>query len=473
MHASRVAWDAFCQHVRRFRPSDVLSASARLSALNGREHPASGPTGTDDFALALICKTAICHGTEFRKPGVTYQDMRALCREAINLPDPFLANKDIGSFLVRIGHEQFPYQVAPSQPLGRTRALLVDAAAAADQQVISPSFWMSALGCSLEHFVGVALLLYAASKARDGVLYNAWFGHPSFAPLYKYIPRDVIEMVARRWFTQTLDQFRSAAQNNAINDPSLKRYEFNPLVRAPFVEIQSGVSIAPVLPRVLLRATPGSLYYVGVEHGGNDFANALGSVFEVYVGMQLQLADPARLIREREYKRGAKSVDYIAVFDSLLLLIEVKATPLTISSRLGLGSLSKDILRAPGKAEIQIERTAKLIRQKHAAFRDVPSDRPMLGLIVTLEPYCACDNNWVIPDGGRTLAIGLCSSHELEDLMTMPQSLLRRKLSEAATRNADRTWSVRDVIANTPVGKNPILERAWKAYPFPTDGVRA
>lgn len=396
MSSDRVTWNEFRQYVRRFKPSDILTASAALSALNSRRALGSGPSGTEDFALALIAKTAICHGNEFRRAKVTNQEIRKLCRMVVNLPDPFLIDKNVGSFMVRIGHEQLPYQAAHSQPIGRTRALLIDAAAAAKQHVINASFWRSALGCTLEEFVGVSLLLYAASIKHSGTFDQSWLNHPNFAPVFEQMPRDVVSAVIDRWFVQTVEQFRVTAEAADLRDFSLKRYEFNPLLRAPFVAIGSNAPIAPVLPRVLLRATPGSLYYIGIEHGQDEFANALGSVFETYVGMQLKLSNPESLIGEREFRKGAKSVDYIVILSSVLLLVEVKATPLTIRSRLGLESLRKDIARVPGKAEVQIERTAKLVRERNVAFSDVPPDKPILGMIVTLEPYFACDNNWVI-----------------------------------------------------------------------------
>lgn len=468
----RTRWGDFVQGVRRFRPSSLLAASAAISIDNFQKRVSdepAGPTGTDDFALAAMCKAALLHGNEYRDKIPTKEDIRKLCALLIDVYDPFVDDQKVGSFLVRIAHEQILYQEPLSQSLGRVRAMLQDAAASAHQQVITPSFWQDLLGCTLDELVGVALLLHTSALHNRGSFDFAWLDGPQFDPVYRVIPRSVIEHIAREHFIATPAQFRALARPGELPDANLKRYEFNPLLRVPFVAIDGYRPIAPVLSRVCFRATPGSLYYTAIERFKGQFSDALGIVFERYVGMQLRLCNPIGVSDERKYG-NSKSVDFIAVFERAVLLVEAKATPLTLLARAGQDKLSEDIRRAPGKAQGQIENTAALIRDRHTAFSDIPADRPMVGLIVTMEPYYACDIATVFSESGRTIPICLSSARELEDLMSLSTGQVDAILASVASDSARRSWTISEVMQGTPIGHNAILESAWRSYPFTSIG---
>lgn len=466
-------WYDFVQSVRRFPTSSLLAESARLSIENfnrgATSRAGTGPNGTDDFALSTICKAAVLHGNEHRRRLATRRDLRVLCALLVDVRDPFIDDQKLASFWVRVGHEQILYQEPISQAVGRVRAMLHAAAAQSPQSLITPNFWQDLLGCTLDEMVGVALLLHAAALKHGGRFDLAWLGGAQFLPVYRVLPRGIIEHVTSTHFIATVPRFRELAKRGELPNEHLRRYEFNPLLCAPFVAIDGRAPIAPVVSRVCWRATPGSLYYTAMARDQGkrqtEFSDALGIVFETYVGMQLRLWKPDGVIPERSYG-SAKSVDFIVVLQNVLLLVEAKATPLTLLARAGQDKLSEDMRRAPGKAQKQIENTARLIIEGNSVFADIPRGRPMLGLVVTMEPYYACENSLVFSEAGRTMPISLCSARELEDMMSAPKDVLEEKLTRIARDGSKRSWSVADEISGVTVGRNAILEAAWQSYPF-------
>lgn len=182
------------------------------------------------FALAGIARAALVHGNEHRSRPVTPIDLREMVAMFVNIEDPFVRDKNLRSFLVRVGAEQFPYQALPFWDLARTRALLVDAAEATGQGVITPSMWSELLGCTLEEFVGVAMLLYVGATKNAGRFNPGWLDQANFEPVFRILSRDVIERVTRGSFILSRERYREIAGAHQIEDPALRRYSFNPLL---------------------------------------------------------------------------------------------------------------------------------------------------------------------------------------------------------------------------------------------------
>src|SRR5579872_6445153 len=97
--------------------------------------------------------------------------------------------------------------------------------------------------------------------------------------------------------------------------------------------------------------------------------------------------NPPDVEREIEYQRGSFTTDVILVWPDFVLLVESKAMRLTEASRMGGPTLANEIERTIGKAIDQIGTTAGLIGTRHPKLAHIPGDRPIYGLIVTLEPY--------------------------------------------------------------------------------------
>lgn len=390
-----------------------------------------------------------------------------MCGALVAVRDPFLDDNKVGAFSVRMGWEQMPLQARPFRDLARTKALLVDAANESGQDFITPAYWKALLGCSVEEFVDLSLFLYTGALRNGGVFKTSWLAQPNFEAIYEHLPREVIEQVSRSHFVMARDRFQAVAAAHAQEDWRLKRYEFNPLFVGPFVELPGKDPIAPVLYLILARAMPRSLYYTAVAESGNTFTAALGVAFEYYVGKQLALCKPEALIPEIVYDRDKKkSVDYIMVMPGLIVLVEVKATLLSEGARMGMHRLEADFDRAPGKAVRQIERTAKLIGVGHPAFKDIPRDRPRVGLIVTMEPYHLCANDLVFPNHAHTVPTWLCSARDLEHLVELQEPTCGELLLDTGSRQDKSSWSLTVKLSKLPAGRNQILQKAWETYGF-------
>lgn len=467
--------DEFVQRVRRHRTSDVLEAVAAAAVIltesdYGQRPDTPFTNNVQHWSLAAVAKASIVAGNDHRSRAVTQLDLEQMCEAFISVEEPFThepnAPGSLAAFLVRLAYEQFPSQLSVFEELARTQALFADAGSEASQDVITPSFWNRALGCSLTDFVGVGLLLNIGALKNAGYYDPGWLTQPNFGPVLDHLPKDVIEPVAARHFLASRAAFRRTAEAHRVDDRYLRRFEFNPLAVHPFVEQPDGRFISPCPRYALTRATPTGLYYIGLDHGGFAFTQALGTVFEHYVGSHLQLLRPELALHDVEYKRGHRSADWIIVLPNAVLVVEVKATPLTAAARVGTERLAQDLDRTPGRATEQIDRTTALIRDRHAALCQVPADRPIIGLIVTLEPYYQCNSDLVWARPKRETPIVLAATRELEALVTITDVGVDHFLLELVADQERSRWNLGNAIAKHLRRRNPILDRAWARYPF-------
>lgn len=80
-------------------------------------------------------------------------------------------------------------------------------------------------------------------------------------------------------------------------------------------------------------------------------------------------------------------MDWIVVLPDAVVLIEVKSARVNQGSRLNLAQYHEDVKADVGKGFSQIAATGDLIRKHHAAFTDIPDDRPLRGMVITAEPH--------------------------------------------------------------------------------------
>lgn len=470
-----IQYDQFVQRVRRHRTTEVLEAVAAASVtLTERDYGVRQDSpftnNVQHWSLAAVAKAAIVAGNDHRSRAVSQLDLERMCESFVNVQEPFTreANtpESLAAFLIRTAYEQFPSQQSVFEELGRTHALLAETASATAQDVIGPGFWKDALGCSLTDFVGVGLLLNIGALHNVGYYDPGWLSQPNFRAVLDHLPKNVIEPVAARHFLASREMFRQTADAHPVEDRYLRRFQFNPLAVHPFVEQPDGRYIGPSPRYALTRASPTGLYYIGLEHGGPAFSQALGPVFEEYVGAQLGLLSPELMLHDIEYERGHNTADWIVVLPKAVLVVEVKATPLTAAARVGTRRLAKDLDRAPGRAIRQIDHTSALIRGRHRSLREVPTDRPIVGLVVTLEPYFQCSSDLVWTRPKSDTPIVLAASRELETLVTITDTGVDEFLVDLVTDEELSRWSLGHAVAKHQRGRNPILDQAWARYPF-------
>src|SRR5690606_21741807 len=133
-------------------------------------------------------------------------------------------------------------------------------------------------------------------------------------------------------------------------------------------------------------------------------------------------------------------------------------TPMRADGRRGQPQMESDVERTLGKAASQIETTARLIAEQHRAFAFVPRDRPMLGMIVTLDSY------YVIEHPIPNISTWLASSRDLEQLVTMQDPTIGQFL--LSHHNGHHAALLGAELHNAKLGRNSILDHAWNRLPF-------
>jgi hypothetical protein len=166
--------------------------------------------------------------------------------------------------------------------------------------------------------------------------------------------------------------------------------------------------------------------------------------------------------------------DWIVVTDEVVVLVEVKCARPTLDYRMGGAGGSADAKDKLGKAVDQLEKTAQRIAEHHPAFAHIPADRPVRGLIVTLEPFYLRQTMREDLVKRDALPVTVAWAHELE---TSVAALIDRKDAGARLLAAltptdtelTPTGTAIPVLVDVRKGlngefPNPIVERNWDAW---------
>ncbi|UYQ60671.1 hypothetical protein [Streptomyces peucetius] len=477
---SPVADREYVQRVRRHPPSSLLPLIARTSA----QWPTKEQWATDRTGLYRPCGLAdaawvsLAHGNEHRQKAATEDDLREILAQHAALDD-LMRHLPVGErlegFLLRLAGLQFTWQEDDFSELARSVAVLVQTKPSRSLEVLTAGWEQDLLGCPLADYGGLGLLLYTAATTRLGRFDLAWLPENELTVFEALTSRAAIKTVVERNFATDAAEGRArVAAGLLTSDPLLRRYNPNPLRARPLVRGYGCDYLISITPAVLGKVSPMGLYYTGRDHYTDDetflaFTRDLGDLFEQYVGRHLPFLPDAEVFPEIVYgKNGEKSVDWIVVLPGLVLLVEVKSVRPTAKLRLGPqqefgDELDQKLGKAIGK---QITNTAKLIRNRHAKFIHIPADRPMFGLVITMEPYHLVNT----PDFRDTLPTTdvptlVAPASELEDAVIATDPGLEHALLAQIEQPTPAGWSLRALADGRPA-INPILGGAWAAYPW-------
>ncbi|MGY0231983.1 hypothetical protein [Longispora urticae] len=465
----------FTNFTRRFDQEELLFAVAR-AALEAppRISPDPRSTRTPLWALAATVKASICHGNRFRSTRVTPRDVLRGCLMYNNLRSDELDQPELNSgfaILVRLMFEQFPYQISSFEEVCRLEALFSGYSGRKRLEVVTDSTLADLLGAPLIPTVGVAMILHVSAQVNGGLFDPAWMDQSNFQDVLAVVPRRDVESVIRAVFSTTFEEFAlQAAETPALE--FLDQYMFNPLTARPLVQLRDGRYIAPVPQLILRKLSPLELYYPGLDRWGQAFARDMGELFEDYVGRQLRHLPDAVVHAEISYRSGKNTVDgvdWIVVFDNLVLLVEAKATRASASVRAGDRTATEPYQRILGKGFNQINRMHRAILAGAPELAHIPTDRPFLGLVSTLDAWPAANNlaRPGLPD--TDVPTMVASARDIEALVSAGQ---RRSASEILLQimtTGDQLLSE----FGPALGKhraegdrNPLLDQAWARYPF-------
>ena len=474
LHHRSIDYDEFAQRVRRHRPCDVLPAIARSAiAKFFTKDYMQPPLVVTPWALAGCAITSIVAGNKYRTPGVSDQDVLEMCAAHNAIAERALARHEPGSavkFFLRVLYEQGAYQHRGAQEIHRSGALFIDTLASYEGpalEVISDAVWRDLLGCSLDEYIDIGWLVYGGVMSNQGYFDRAWLDADNFAVIREKVPAPTISRVLET-FVATPQQLRE--QSPLLSTPKESRkYAFNPLVSRPLVDMTSCGDprlLAPQPHFVVGRVSPNGLYYAGMAKYGTAFSRDVGRLFEAYVGQQLRLLRDAAVHPEFEYgprRQRVKSVDYFVVFDDLVLLVEAKTGRARQPTRMGDDALLVDDFdRTLGDAYRQINRDAAALRANTTGFDHIPGDRPLHGLVVTLEPFHAGNATRLagdlLPD--TEVPITVAESRELEGLTALGTVDRVGDLFRQLVQGNEQTLALGPVLSGRDIPKNPLLVAA-------------
>lgn len=471
-----VSYHEYKQRIRRYRRTDILRTVASLGigieqAALGQLPPIPPNRLLQGFCLAGLARTALASGNEHRAPRVlTVGEVEELCWYYVNVDDPKdgtpHGTEHLRQMMGRIAYEQLGSQLSPMEEISRSLVLFVDKAESA--ALPSQDEWRGAFGAGVVDLVNVGFVAHVAAMKHGGTVPVDHMGDSRFDLAYRQITPTEALAVLDRFYTAGIDDAAEwAAEQERVG---YEKWSPNPLHDSPVIALADGTRIVPWPRALIARFSPSGLFYPAVQTFGSSFAEALGRAFESYVGDTLRLLRSADVMPERVWgKPESRSCDWFVVMPDCVLLVEVKATRPNVEVRLGTPEGQADVLRKIGKAADQLDRTAEMIRAGHPAVADIPADRPIVGLIATLEPFHFMDPFFYRDVlGDRSIPIGVAYAHMLEGTAATlaDRTDAGRRILDALTSDEDQ-WANNGLrLDNACEGldqvRSPILDRAWE-----------
>jgi hypothetical protein len=474
----RVTYDEFEARVRRHRPSELLPAIAAVTAQQAEAN--LRPTEERlvlPWALAAAAKESLRSGNENRPGGVSDRDIQEICGAFNALEVPLLDGSRLGeihAFFTRVSHEQFPYQLSRFEEVTRPYAIFEICGRDIQTELVERKFWLKALGCSIAQFSGVGFLLSVAAEKNAGFFHLDLLERQDLTPIFEEVPSDIVRSVTERHFSATREEIKRVAEQHRSRDHRLRRYDHNPLFGAPFVRWNDRQFLAPIVHLVLMRVATLGMYFIGLgacesPDEQDAFTRDFGAIFQAYIGRQLEALGTAEVRPEIRYEGDRRSVDWFVIWPEMVVLVEVKSTRLTQEARQGTPRLDVDINRTLGKAFEQISKSADLILAGHPAFSQVPSDRPLFGMVITLEPYYLMNSapiRALLPKPRVPTLVA--AARDIERLASVwSKDSAARFLRETYQDPEKSTWDLSSVIGTrAPDARNALLDEAWGCLPW-------
>ena len=329
--------------------------------------------------------------------------------------------------------------------------------------------WTEALGVSIEEYFHIWISLSALSRSQNGLIGRKIALGDELVKnnfeKYKITPSK-IELVIN--LLASPPENYSNMEMGTREQRELRRFDPNPLLIKPLVEIEQDVLCIPV-PHYLNNAASNGLYFKGIDKW-STFTEDLGKEFEEYMGEHLKLLGTARIFRVARQKTGEERCDWIVLLDSFALLVETKIQRLSAASRAGGSALQDDIEKVISKPSSQINATVTAINRGDDDFKYIPRDFPLRGLVVSLEPFYLANSIGIeLALVKASIPTTFASANELEDLVSPKNPKLLdstlKKLQDDLNLSKQSVWEVLNSIGYPRV-LSPIIEGALDSAPW-------
>ncbi|WP_433521653.1 hypothetical protein ACQPZ2_30730 [Nocardia pseudovaccinii] len=475
LFARSVRDSEFVARVRRHPPSSLVPLVAAIGAQYSEQDSwlDSPYMKFTPWALAEITRVSLCFGNEHRGQPADVNDVLQCAAAFSALTDSELKRNlpgALGTFLLRVSGQQFAYQRFPLFELGRSCGLFLQTTPTKPVQVLADGWDLELFGCTLQQYLATGFLLHtAAVKGAGRVDLDAILSQPGSERITDTVPANIIRDALARNFTTDIAGFKQANPHHRAAG-ELRRFSFNPLRSTPAIAGMHQPLIVPVPGEIYRKLSPVGIYYAGVAKWGDRFAQDLGDLFEQYVGRLLSIRDDCQVHPEIAYgKDNRKSVDWILVDDEAVVLVEAKSVRPTETVRMGTAEAGEELARKLQKAHHQINVTDELITQRHPAFADIPTDRPRVGLVVTMEPFDAVNMPWIhqmIVTAPQRIPTTIASVHDLERLVTIDGLGVGQFLHILLNDPHREGWSVGTALNDVTTTDNPVVRTGFDAFPW-------
>ncbi|MEV0297032.1 hypothetical protein [Nocardia sp. NPDC050710] len=481
MYDRRVPYREFAQQVRRFHRDLLLDMvgqqSARIQSdwVNGVHQRPGDPVR--QFTLAAIARTALAEAMVFRaEEPVPYGALEKLCALAIEVDQPDVPGEGVlfspamRRLMTRMSYQQHFYYYGDLEDIVRTLSLLVEHDPTV-RGLPTSGDWEAVLGVSLPVYMTIVFAVFVGASVRGGRFTDADIAEYAHAGAFGGADAATARMVIDAHLAADLATVQTIAKNDENRGGVAGRelWLSNPLLSTPLITDGTRYRL-PISPYLLHKITPLGLFFTGSTHFGDDFPRALGDSFEKHLGPHLKLLEPygAQVYPEITYGRDNKrTVDYIVVFDAFVLLVEAKGLRSTESARIGDDTGLEILAGRVQRARDQIDRTAGLIAEKIPELARIPADRPVRGLVVTLEPIHLIDT-FLFTDllSAGSVESATASAHDLEQIIptviTLPN--VGERLLQALTFHDPTPASLDRAVKDLPRQRNPLAAAVWDRW---------
>lgn len=435
----QVRYSEFREEVRRYSTHDLIpflayhAAEVQPIAMAWEDRWAKG---FPPWFFAGAARDSLVYGNRYRSKPLTpsaYTTLRNLFTEAHDVSVE--THSDLAVTMNGFVYEQVPYQTSVMEELARPYLLFMDTDVPEQYRKPDSEDWREVLGCTVQEALNASFILYVGAMNSHGRFDPDWFEsdqykeHPVVSPA---IGRHVLDLL-----TATVEEARDDGRSAPELPAALQRYAYNPLVKTPFIDIGDGLRYAPQ-PQFILRAmTTENLYYRGMRQWDKDFGAALGARVQAYTGRQLRHSGEHTVIEEfrwHQNKRGGvDSSDWFLVTPQVTVLIECKSARMGYTAKAGTLGGVKQANEILGRAFDQLKANADQIKAENPAYAHIPADRPLIGLVVTAEPFHTANSAVVrerLPD--PEIPVMTISLRELEVLAAISPSQLGSALQAIA-----------------------------------------
>lgn len=459
----------FRQAVRRHAPSELLPVVASRAANEKGEDVRAWAKGFAPWIFAAMARDSILYSDEYRSKPVNDESIRHL-RNVFSLshdekPQAF----DMATLLVGYLYEQAWYQSPVKEELTRTYLLLTETVVDSQYEQPNNLAWQELLGTTLPDALGASFVLHTGVMRNSGTFDPTWLDADWFEKIYEVVPKSAMKAVLKM-LSATVAEAKVDGDSAPELPPALQRYAYNPLVKTPLIDLGTGIMYAPQPRYLLLSMTSENLYYRGIKKWEDDnFGASFGARVEAYTGLQLRHTGQHDVLPEFEWKKPRSGVmrssDWFLVTPQVTILIECKSARMGLEAKAG-GPSEEIIDRYIGGAYKQLASNAAEIKNANPAFAHIANDRPLVGLVVTAEPFYSANERSIrsrFPDPG--IPVLTASLSDIELLASLSPEMLGEVLLKIVADPELYTWTVghaaRQILGENAITQNQLLDETF------------